>query len=150
MGGVPDLLAQRPDQARLANSGLAREQNDLTLTTGGEAPSISHQGEFMLPSDKASERVPMGRTEVWTLVNDSELPHPVHIHVGQFQVLSREGGRNRVMPWETGLKDTVLLFPRERVEVAVRFDDHPGLFLLHCHNLEHEDMGMMLNLEVVE
>jgi FtsP/CotA-like multicopper oxidase with cupredoxin domain len=100
--------------------------------------------------ERVDERVPLGQTEVWTLVNDSELPHPVHIHVGQFQVLSRRGGRNRVMPWETGLKDTVLVFPRERVDVAVRFDDYPGLFLMHCHNLEHEDMGMMLNFEVVE
>lgn len=100
--------------------------------------------------ERVDERVPMGRTEVWTLLNESELPHPVHIHSGQFRVLSRTGGRNRVMPWETGLKDTVLVFPRERVDVAVRFDDYPGLFLLHCHNLEHEDMGMMLNFEVVE
>ena len=100
--------------------------------------------------ERVDERVPMGRTEVWTLVNESELPHPVHIHACQFRVLSRTGGRNRVMPWETGLKDTVLVFPRERVDVAVRFDDYPGVFLLHCHNLEHEDMGMMLNFEVVE
>jgi FtsP/CotA-like multicopper oxidase with cupredoxin domain len=100
--------------------------------------------------ERVDERVPIGQTEVWSLVNDSELPHPVHIHAGQFRVLSRDGGRNRVMPWETGLKDTVLVFPRERVDVAVRFDDYPGLFLLHCHNLEHEDMGMMLNFEVVQ
>ena len=100
--------------------------------------------------DRVDERVPIGQTEVWTLVNESELPHPVHIHVGQFRVLSRAGGRNQVLPWETGLKDTVLVFPRERVDMAVRFDDYPGLYLLHCHNLEHEDMGMMLNFEVVE
>lgn len=100
--------------------------------------------------DIVDQRVPLGRTEVWTLVNESELPHPVHIHVGQFRVVSRSGGRNRVMPWEAGLKDTVLVFPGEQVEVAVRFDDYPGLFLLHCHNLEHEDMGMMLNFEVVD
>ena len=100
--------------------------------------------------ERVDERVPMGRTEVWALENESELPHPVHIHAGQFRVVSRSGGRNRVMPWETGLKDTVLVLPRERVDVAVRFDDSPGLFLLHCHNLEHEDMGMMLNFEVVE
>jgi FtsP/CotA-like multicopper oxidase with cupredoxin domain len=53
------------------------------------------------------------------------------------------------MPWETGLKDTVLTLPGERVEVAVRFV-YPGTFLLHCHNLEHEDMGMMINYEVTE
>jgi FtsP/CotA-like multicopper oxidase with cupredoxin domain len=100
--------------------------------------------------ERIDERIRMGQGEVWTLINDSELPHPVHIHAGQFQVLSRTGGRGRVMPWERGLKDTMLLFPNEQVDVAVRFDQNPGVFLLHCHNLEHEDAGMMLNFEVVE
>ena len=94
-------------------------------------------------------RVRRNQTEVWTFVNESELPHPVHTHAGQFRVLARTGGRGRVMPWETGLKDTVLVLPGERVDVVLRFV-YPGTFLLHCHNLEHEDMGMMLNYEVVE
>jgi FtsP/CotA-like multicopper oxidase with cupredoxin domain len=98
---------------------------------------------------RVDERVRMNQTEVWTFVNESELPHPIHVHAGQFRVLSRTGGRARVMPWETGLKDTVLTLPGERVDVAVRFV-YPGIFLLHCHNLEHEDMGMMINYEVVE
>jgi len=75
--------------------------------------------------------------------------HPVHLHATHFRVLSRKGGRNRVMPWEMGLKDTILVHPSELVRVLVRFDAHPGLFLLHCHNLEHEDTGMMLNILVV-
>ena len=98
--------------------------------------------------ERVDLRVPRGRTEVWSLVNASSLPHPVHVHVGQFRVLSRRGGRGRVMPWETGLKDTVLVLPGEQVDIAVRFDEHPGLFLMHCHNLEHEDMGMMMNFQV--
>jgi FtsP/CotA-like multicopper oxidase with cupredoxin domain len=99
--------------------------------------------------DRVDERVPIGETEVWTFSNASGLPHPVHAHGGQFQVLSRAGGRARRMPWETGLKDTVLVLPGESVDVAVRFV-FPGLFLLHCHNLEHEDGGMMANFEVVD
>jgi FtsP/CotA-like multicopper oxidase with cupredoxin domain len=98
--------------------------------------------------ERVDERVSLGRTEVWLIENQSEFPHPVHIHAGQFRVRSRSGGRGRVMPWETGLKDTVLVLPGERVEVVVRFEEHPGLFLMHCHNLEHEDMGMMLNFRV--
>jgi len=98
---------------------------------------------------RVDARVRRNETEVWTFVNESELPHPVHVHAGQFRVLSRTGGRGRLMPWETGLKDTVLTRPGEAVDVAVRFV-YPGTFLLHCHNLEHEDMGMMINYEVVE
>lgn len=51
------------------------------------------------------------------------------------------------MPWEEGIKDTVMIFPLETVRV-VRFSAYRGLFLFHCHNLEHEDMGMMLNVLV--
>ena len=53
-----------------------------------------------------------------------------------------------MQPWERGLKDTVLLNPQETVRVAVRFSEFTGLYLFHCHLLEHEDMGMMLNILV--
>jgi blue copper oxidase len=102
--------------------------------------------EFAL--ERIDERVPFGSTEVWTFINDSAFPHPVHVHAVHFSVLSRTGGRGRVFPWETGLKDTVLVFPGERVDVAARFDRHRGLYLLHCHNLEHEDMCMMMNFTI--
>ena len=98
--------------------------------------------------ERVDVRVRRGRPEVWSIVNESEFPHPVHIHSGQFRVLSRSGGRDRVMPWERGLKDTVLALPGEAIEVAVHFADYNGLFLMHCHNLEHEDMGMMTNFLV--
>lgn len=97
---------------------------------------------------QVDERVPLGRLERWTFVNDDVLAHPVHVHATHFQVAARRGGRAAVLPWERGWKDTVLVNPGEAVDVLVRFDANPGLFLLHCHNLEHEDGGMMLNFEV--
>jgi FtsP/CotA-like multicopper oxidase with cupredoxin domain len=98
--------------------------------------------------DRVDERVPFGDTEIWSFNNDSGLPHAVHLHATQFSVLSRTGGRGGVQPWEQGLKDTVLMYPQETVRVAVRFTSQRGLFLLHCHLLEHEDMGMMFNVLV--
>ena len=80
---------------------------------------------------------------------NSELPHPVHLHGTRFQIVSRQGGRNTVYPYEEGWKDTALVMPLETVEVLVRFDRYRGIFPIHCHNLQHEDMGMMLNIEVV-
>jgi FtsP/CotA-like multicopper oxidase with cupredoxin domain len=65
-----------------------------------------------------------------------------------FQVLSRTGGRGRLFPWEAGWKDTVLE-DRETVEVLIQFGAYRGEYLLHCHKLEHEDMGMMANFVVV-
>lgn len=98
--------------------------------------------------ERVDERVRFGATELWRFINDGPFPHPVHMHAVHFQVLSRTGGRARVFPWERGWKDTVLLYPGEAVDVVTRFDSHRGLYLLHCHNLEHEDLGMMLNFQV--
>jgi FtsP/CotA-like multicopper oxidase with cupredoxin domain len=98
--------------------------------------------------DRVDERVRFGDTEIWSFVNDGPFPHPVHAHAAQFQVVERTGGRGRILPWETGWKDTVLVEPGERVDVIAEFVHHRGLFLMHCHNLVHEDMGMMLNFEI--
>jgi FtsP/CotA-like multicopper oxidase with cupredoxin domain len=119
-----------------------------------ERERVFHFGSMMMnhtingaafEMERVDERVRLGATEVWTFINDGPFPHPVHMHAVHFHVLSRIGGRGRLFPWETGPKDTVLLYPGEQVSVVMRFESHRGLFLLHCHNLEHEDMGMMLN-----
>jgi len=99
--------------------------------------------------NRVDEQIPLGQVERWLFLNDSALPHPVHLHGSHFQVVSRSGGRNLVFPYEAGWKDTVLVMPLETVEVLVQFDRYRGIFPLHCHNLQHEDMGMMLNVEVI-
>ncbi len=94
-------------------------------------------------------RVPFGDVERWRFITNGNAPHPVHVHGASFQVASRTGGRGRVFPWERGWKDTVLLNDRESVEVLIRFAAYRGEYLIHCHKLEHEDMGMMSNFEVI-
>ena len=93
--------------------------------------------------------VPFGQTELWRFSTGGNAPHPVHVHGASFQVVSRSGGRGQLFPWESGWKDTVLLLDQETVEVLVRFDGYRGAYLMHCHKLEHEDMGMMSNFNVV-
>ena len=73
--------------------------------------------------------------------------HPVHVHLDAFQVLRR--GARGPGPFDGGWKDTVDLRPAEIVDVAVRFTEHAGRFVLHCHNLEHEDMAMMASVQMV-
>jgi len=102
---------------------------------------------FRMEAVAPEERVAMNTLEVWEFVNEGggmEMPHPIHLHGMQFQVLQRQGVLHEGYVDE-GWKDTVLLMPGERVRLLVRFGDYPGLFLYHCHNLEHEDMGMMRN-----
>ena len=76
------------------------------------------------------------------------MAHPIHIHGVRFRMLERSGNaapadlREGVV--DAGFKDTFLIFPGERVRVHV-VPRQPGLFMYHCHNLEHEDGGMMRN-----
>ncbi|MGH3659248.1 MAG: multicopper oxidase domain-containing protein, partial [Micromonosporaceae bacterium] len=85
----------------------------------------------------------LGEIEIWRFVTD--VHHPVHVHLDPFQVVSR-GGKG-IGPYDHGWKDTVDVRPAEHVDVAVRFTDYRGPYLLHCHNLEHEDMAMMASFE---
>jgi FtsP/CotA-like multicopper oxidase with cupredoxin domain len=98
-------------------------------------------------------QVPFGVTERWRFKTGGNAPHPVHVHGASFQVVSRTGGRNRLFPWESGWKDTVLLGDKETVDVLIRFDRfkgaYDGQYVMHCHQLEHEDMGMMANFVVI-
>ncbi len=108
---------------------------------------------FRMEEVAAEERVALNSLEIWEFINEGGgmgmmggmvMPHPIHLHGMQFQVLQRRGVAHEGYVDE-GWKDTVLLMPGERVRLLVRFGDYPGLFLYHCHNLEHEDMGMMRN-----
>ncbi len=108
---------------------------------------------FQMKAVAPDERVKMNSMEIWEFVNRSggmgmmgmmQMPHPIHLHGKQFQVLERQGVMHEGYVDE-GWEDTVLLMPGERIRILVRFGDYPGLFLYHCHNLEHEDMGMMRN-----
>jgi spore coat protein A len=87
----------------------------------------------------------LGDIEVWRFMTD--LHHSVHVHLGHFQVLSRQG--NAPGPSDAGWKDTVDMIPAEEVSVAIRFTDYAGRYVMHCHNLEHEDMAMMAAISVV-
>jgi FtsP/CotA-like multicopper oxidase with cupredoxin domain len=83
-----------------------------------------------------------------------QMAHPIHLHGAQFRVLSRSG-RGAANTLRDGLvdggwMDTVLVLPDESVRIQVTFSRHPGLFLYHCHILEHEDMGMMRNFRIRE
>ena len=72
----------------------------------------------------------------------------MHLHDVQFQILDRNGRPPE--PQERGRKDTVLVMPGDVVRIITRFDDYTGIYMYHCHLLEHEDNGMMGQFEVVK
>ncbi|WP_432740475.1 multicopper oxidase domain-containing protein [Methylobacter sp. G7] len=79
------------------------------------------------------------------------MPHPMHLHGEQFQIVKREVNPRSGDSYasvasgliQNGWQDTVLVMPGEKVTILKPFNDFKGLFMYHCHNLEHEDMGMM-------
>jgi FtsP/CotA-like multicopper oxidase with cupredoxin domain len=111
---------------------------------------------FDMTGVAAEETVAAGSTGTWEFRNVAnpmgmQAAHPMHIHGPQFRVLSRTGGSANALREgivDAGWRDTVLVLPGETVRVQIPFTRHPGLYLSHCHILEHEDMGMMRNFRV--
>jgi len=101
-------------------------------------------GKVFSPS-RIDARPKLGSTEIWELTTD--VHHPVHIHLVHFKVLSRNG--RKPLPTDAGWKDTIDLASGEEARLLVRFDGYRGRYVFHCHNLEHEDMMMMANFEVI-
>jgi spore coat protein A, manganese oxidase len=104
--------------------------------------------------ERMDARPRLDSTEIWTLdmgfgglKNRTGVAHPVHLHLVQFRVLDRNG--KKPFPEDAGWKDTVNLLPHEKIRILARFSGHRGRYVYHCHNLEHEDMRMMANFEVV-
>lgn len=81
----------------------------------------------------------LGDIEIWRFYTD--VHHPIHVHLSPFQVLKR--GTRGPGKMDAGWKDTVDLQPAQYLEVAIKFTEYTGKYLMHCHNLEHEDMMMM-------
>jgi spore coat protein A len=117
--------------------------------------------------DAITEELRAGDTEIWSVINATEDAHPIHLHLVQFQILDRQdfdreafvpgkpptlkpAGERRPPPkGEAGWKDTAVMPPGEITRVIARFD-LPGLYVWHCHILEHEDHEMMRPYRVQE
>ncbi len=141
------------------------EPRSFTLSMGMGMHWLINGKAFEMENVDRNEVVKLGDLEIWEFINQGHhgmgmgmgnLPHPMHIHGLQFQVIERQSESNyqdvnalvNLGHVDEGWHDTVLVMPGERVKVLVKFEDYEGLFLYHCHNLEHEDMGMMRNYRV--
>ena len=141
-----------PDRAEAINADNPRS---VQMLMGMGTVSLNNRTFDMLEA-AADERVTPGSTEIWEFVNTSghmAMSHPMHIHNVQFQVIERQQDAAQEGIYQTmrdglvdeGWKDVVIVMPGERVRVLLRYNDHTGLYLYHCHILEHEDLGMMRN-----
>jgi FtsP/CotA-like multicopper oxidase with cupredoxin domain len=89
----------------------------------------------------------LGDIEIWEFVNDSGgWWHPVHVHLVDFKILDRNGRPPN--PWEIGGKDVVFVGENETVRLVMKFGPRTGRYMIHCHNLVHEDHDMMSQFRV--
>jgi FtsP/CotA-like multicopper oxidase with cupredoxin domain len=167
---VPPLVSDNTRQVSLNEEESAvvcvEEQPDgsLVQVPGSVPPECAAGGEVFGPTaallgtlddqgagvpllwgNAITENPALGSTETWEIFNFTADAHPIHIHLVGFQVVDREifgGTPVAPQPWELGLKDTVIAFPGEITRVRATFDI-PGLYVWHCHIVEHEDNEMM-------
>jgi spore coat protein A len=142
-------------------------ENDAVTTRYWNLINVSEQcagGEWLIQSidgpDPATANVigehwddidaypVLGTTEIWEFINESNMMHPMHVHLVMFQILDRcpvgGGTCETLAPHEAGTwKDTVRVPPGTRVRVIMRFESYQGKFPAHCHLLDHEDHEMM-------
>lgn len=129
------------------NFSITEEEMNLPVTKKielfGMMDQVTLNGKKFDP-ERIDFKQEQGVTEVWEIYNKPDemggMIHPFHIHGTQFKILSRDG--KEPPENERGWKDTISIQPDERVKIAIQFK-YKGVYMLHCHILEHEDNGMM-------
>ncbi|MGH8049559.1 MAG: multicopper oxidase family protein [Methylococcales bacterium] len=136
----------------------------LRLRMDGEGTWFINDWNFHHTGHEPVFSVKRGTREVWEIRNNmTSMPHPIHLHGFQFRVVSRSISppdiRARKVtdtglgPQDLGWSDTVVVWPGEIVRIAIDFSQSLSgtqRYMLHCHNLEHEDMGMMVTFAVTD
>lgn len=132
-----------PDSLNTIARGRDTGSPDKVITFSGMGHMVAIDGK-QFDMDRVDLRAKAGTKEVWEINNAPDMMgsmiHPFHLHGAQFKVLSRDGANPPVN--EQGWKDTIALYPGESVRIEVEFPE-TGIFMYHCHILEHEDNGMM-------
>ena len=151
-----DVVREAQDRSRVPQRlrpvddlGVPVVERDFALTFDPMTLTMLINGKTFDPN-RVDIRPELGVPESWTISNpDTRLPvpHTFHVHHTQFRVIERDG--KPPAPGESGLKDTIALNPGETVRILLRFTEFTGLYVYHCHMIEHAEMGMMgqMNIE---
>ncbi len=126
--------------------GMVMQQMGGSMGRGMSMRGMMHSGKIWFVNGVAAEGHVMDpmltlrqdRSHVIAMTNATAWHHPIHLHGHSFRVIARDGKPTRHREWQ----DTVLMAPRERVEIAF-VADNPGDWMFHCHILEHQAAGMM-------
>ncbi|MCA1060629.1 multicopper oxidase [Rossellomorea aquimaris] len=160
---IPNSLNVVP---RLKKRNASRTRNLLLNMTHDQYGREVHLLNNQLWDDPITEMPHLWSTEIWNFINVTEGSHPIHLHLVRFQILDRQtinkeiyqkegrivpnGPRIKPEPNEQGWKDTVCANPWEMTRIIVSFGPYTGLYVWHCHILEHEDYEMMRPYVVIK
>jgi FtsP/CotA-like multicopper oxidase with cupredoxin domain len=151
--GTIRVTARKPSTARVP----ARLRDIAPLTHGHETVtrtvelgfklSLRRGLDFVVNGERHhhAEPVRVGELQVWDIVNATRMDHPFHLHGFFFEVLAVNGQK----PAFRSLEDVINVPPQGTVRIAWYPDDRPGMWMYHCHILEHHASGMMAHFEVV-
>ena len=140
---VPNTLLPSTD---LRAATISRTRR-IVFSENNDAGQFFINGQLYSPS-RDDVTVPLGSTEKWLLVNNSEEIHTFHIHQTDFQIINKDGQDKEFV----GYQDTVDVAPGGTTTIIIPFTNptQVGRFVFHCHILEHEDGGMMQNIVVYD
>jgi FtsP/CotA-like multicopper oxidase with cupredoxin domain len=145
--GPKEALLGQVDLTGAAPAGIPLKWTD---TTGASTPvPVTLADGVTVKMINVTENPTLGDTEDWEMYNFTADAHPIHLHLVRFEVMGRTlldgvtpSPNGSLQPWEEGFKDTVISYPGEITTVRALFDLE-GLYVWHCHIVEHEDNEMM-------
>lgn len=153
--------AMRSDKKEYVTFNIAKVKDEYRFMVEGKPEdSPTPDLKYVYHPHRIDHTLVLGTQQIWELASKNG-SHPFHIHVNPFQIISIvrtdkvEGSeapppvdpqyKDLVGTW----KDTLLVIPKHKIEIATRYQRYIGEYVLHCHILEHEDQGMMQNVKVV-
>jgi plastocyanin len=114
------------------------------IKNGATAYNIFFIDDKLFDENHSDVVVKVGDVEEWTLVNNSDEVHPFHIHINDFLVTEINGEKQNPPVWW----DVMNIPPKGNLKFRTRFEEFDGKTVLHCHNIVHEDLGMMQVVEI--
>ena len=141
-------IANIPEKLRIIET-LAPQDAEVTRQIKfSVGPSFKNGMNFLVNNKMHVDDRPVkvGELQIWEISNTSLMDHPFHLHGAFFQVIEENGKAPEYKAW----KDTYNLTPRSKIKIAWMPDNRTGMWMYHCHILEHHEAGMMANFEVID
>ncbi len=148
VGATKPSVAELPNNLRSIETLAPADAEVNRKIKFSVAPSWKHGIDFTVNGEMHNNDKPVyvDELQVWEIANTSLMDHPFHLHGYFFQVLEDNGKAPAYKAW----KDTYNLKPKSKIKIAWLPDNRPGMWMYHCHILEHHEAGMMGHFEVVD